>query len=240
LHYDNNWRGGERDWRLCFVFDVKLEYGYFGLSAATGGLSDHHDIISFSTHKVGKLPNVIETASSNTPEERKPSGRLSSPVLGASPTEVANRLLVIETKRFEFASSLHERFDKIQDKMNTLEQQSISTLSGLVQSLAGMIEKLRLGEESVSVCKSDLDELNGVLSQLQSKLQSVADQVHGTKYQADQLRQINKLRSAVLSEVIEGHGFGFWLFFALFQAFFCIVAFFYKKDQEERINRKFM
>jgi len=219
LHYNDNNVGGP-DWHLCFAFPVSLELGFFGVSAATGGISDHHDIISFMTYRVGtKTTNQAGSQDVTSKEPR-------APVLAATPTEVANRLSIIEQRRFDFASSLHERFDKIQDKLNTLETQSISTLGGLVKSLAGMIEKLEQGEKSVSVCKRDLEELHGVLSQLHTKLHSVNEQVHGTKHQADQLRQLNKMRSDILSGVIEDHSFGFWIFFALFQSFFCFVAFF--------------
>lgn len=44
--------GGEPNWRTCFSTPLKLDKnGFFGVSAATGGVSDHHDIISFQTYK---------------------------------------------------------------------------------------------------------------------------------------------------------------------------------------------
>jgi hypothetical protein len=45
---------------------------------------------------------------------------------------------------------------------------------------------------------------------------------------------VNKLRAGILNEVLEGHSWGFWLFFALFQFFFWFSAFFYYKTQAER------
>lgn len=44
--------GGEPNWRMCFNVAVNLQPGgFFGVSAATGGVSDVHDIISFQTYR---------------------------------------------------------------------------------------------------------------------------------------------------------------------------------------------
>ena len=38
-----------------------LEKGYFGLSAATGGLSDDHDVLKFLTHSISD-PDAVDDA----------------------------------------------------------------------------------------------------------------------------------------------------------------------------------
>ena len=46
-----------------------LERGYFGMSAATGGLSDDHDVLKFLTHSITD-PESAEEAVVETDEER--------------------------------------------------------------------------------------------------------------------------------------------------------------------------
>lgn len=109
-----------------------------------------------------------------------------------------------------------------------------------------MTGKLEEGEKSVDVFKADLTTLTSALIELQSKLIAVHTQVQGTSFpgfaynlidtreQADHLRAVNKMRSGVLSDVLQGHSWGFWLFFALFQCFFIFAGVFYKQSQNER------
>eukprot|EP00027_Filamoeba_sp_ATCC50430_P012517 CAMPEP_0168569900 /NCGR_PEP_ID=MMETSP0413-20121227/16427_1 /TAXON_ID=136452 /ORGANISM="Filamoeba nolandi, Strain NC-AS-23-1" /LENGTH=525 /DNA_ID=CAMNT_0008602473 /DNA_START=190 /DNA_END=1767 /DNA_ORIENTATION=+ len=50
------------DWTLCGIFNVDLPMGYyFGLSAATGGLADNHDVMRFETSRlIAKGSNDID------------------------------------------------------------------------------------------------------------------------------------------------------------------------------------
>jgi hypothetical protein len=53
MHYDwNSMHGGEPTWLHCFSVPITLKpKGFFGLSAATGGVSDFHDVISFQAFR---------------------------------------------------------------------------------------------------------------------------------------------------------------------------------------------
>ena len=44
-----------------------LEKGFFGLSAATGGLSDDHDVLKFLTHSISDPEAVEEGAEEGAP-----------------------------------------------------------------------------------------------------------------------------------------------------------------------------
>ncbi|XP_012540603.1 protein ERGIC-53 [Monomorium pharaonis] len=61
LLFHNGMTNNEQDYDICFrVDDVMLpKHGYFGISAATGGLADDHDILHFLTTSLyppGQLP----------------------------------------------------------------------------------------------------------------------------------------------------------------------------------------
>ena len=43
-----------------YLKGVVLEKGYFGMSAATGGLSDDHDVLKFLTHSIYDPENAEE------------------------------------------------------------------------------------------------------------------------------------------------------------------------------------
>lgn len=52
----------EDDYELCFrAENVYLpKYGYFGISAATGGLADDHDVLKFLTYSLGQQTQVTQ------------------------------------------------------------------------------------------------------------------------------------------------------------------------------------
>ncbi|KAL0117531.1 hypothetical protein PUN28_010387 [Cardiocondyla obscurior] len=62
LLFHNGMTNNEQDYEICFRVDnIQLpKYGYFGISAATGGLADDHDVLYFLTtslHPPGQLPS---------------------------------------------------------------------------------------------------------------------------------------------------------------------------------------
>lgn len=51
------------DYQLCLRTDVTADIpleGYLGVTAATGGLSDDHDVLSFLTHRLVPLEEHAE------------------------------------------------------------------------------------------------------------------------------------------------------------------------------------
>lgn len=67
LLFHNGNTNNDEDYELCFeAHDVHLPaYGHFGLSAATGQLSDDHDVLKVLTH------SLLEPGQYQTPEEIK-------------------------------------------------------------------------------------------------------------------------------------------------------------------------
>ncbi|TRY68820.1 hypothetical protein TCAL_12897 [Tigriopus californicus] len=68
--FHNGMSNNDRDYEVCLrVENVILpKYGYFGVSAATGGLADDHDVLKFSTSSlrtpgVGTVPDVQDAES---------------------------------------------------------------------------------------------------------------------------------------------------------------------------------
>jgi len=57
VKYDIDGNHNEDNWKQCFEAAVSLPTGYyFGVSAATGGLFDKHDLYSFITYGIGPDP----------------------------------------------------------------------------------------------------------------------------------------------------------------------------------------
>lgn len=61
LLFHNGMTNNDDDFELCFRVEhiVLPKYGYFGLSAATGGLADDHDVFHFLTTSLhtDSMPN---------------------------------------------------------------------------------------------------------------------------------------------------------------------------------------
>lgn len=55
--FNNGMTNDERNYEMCFrVENIALpKNGYFGISAATGGLADDHDVLHFLTHSLHPL-----------------------------------------------------------------------------------------------------------------------------------------------------------------------------------------
>ncbi|KAF0301028.1 Protein ERGIC-53 [Amphibalanus amphitrite] len=62
LEMHNGITNSDKDFELCFRAEnvVLPENGYFGLSAATGGLADDHDVIKFLTSSLATSPQDIK------------------------------------------------------------------------------------------------------------------------------------------------------------------------------------
>ena len=62
LEMHNGITNSDKDYELCFRAEnvVLPENGYFGLSAATGGLADDHDVIKFLTSSLATSQQEIK------------------------------------------------------------------------------------------------------------------------------------------------------------------------------------
>lgn len=65
LLFHNGMTNNEQDYELCFRAEnvVLPKNGYFGLSAATGGLADDHDVIHFLTNSYITAGSVLSQSS---------------------------------------------------------------------------------------------------------------------------------------------------------------------------------
>ena len=71
--FHNGMSNNERDFEVCMrVENVFLpKNGYFGVSAATGGLADDHDVIRFSTHSMRAPEMALVPDNINAEESKK-------------------------------------------------------------------------------------------------------------------------------------------------------------------------
>lgn len=70
--FHNGMSNNEQDYEMCFRVDnvVLPKHGYFGVSAATGGLADDHDALKFLTYSLHGPDSGVTDESRITEEER--------------------------------------------------------------------------------------------------------------------------------------------------------------------------
>jgi mannose-binding lectin 1 len=70
--FHNGMTNNEQDYEVCFRAESVFlpQNGYFGLSAATGGLADDHDVIHFLTNSL-HLPGQVSTSNAVPGEEQQ-------------------------------------------------------------------------------------------------------------------------------------------------------------------------
>ena len=73
VNFHNGMSNNDRDFEVCMrVENVILpKMGYFGISAATGGLADDHDVIRFSAYSLRSPEMALVPDNINEQESKK-------------------------------------------------------------------------------------------------------------------------------------------------------------------------
>eukprot|EP01126_Amoeba_proteus_P022225 TRINITY_DN2251_c0_g3_i7.p1 TRINITY_DN2251_c0_g3~~TRINITY_DN2251_c0_g3_i7.p1 ORF type:complete len:415 (-),score=71.40 TRINITY_DN2251_c0_g3_i7:210-1454(-) len=181
LSFDtNSLLGGEPEWHLCFSQSVQLpDMGYFGLSAATGGISDHHDVISFITYSIVKDVKQLDYAPMEPPKKLDWQNT-SIPKLSSS--DIPDRLFVIQNREYELTSQMNNRFDSLKERLLLLEKHTVSHLEDLVTTMSHLSTQIESGKSITEVYERDISDLSDAILVLQNKLNSLNNQVDGIIY----------------------------------------------------------
>eukprot|EP01127_Copromyxa_protea_P006189 TRINITY_DN15_c0_g2_i2.p1 TRINITY_DN15_c0_g2~~TRINITY_DN15_c0_g2_i2.p1 ORF type:complete len:388 (+),score=59.75 TRINITY_DN15_c0_g2_i2:23-1186(+) len=188
VSYDRNTvdsKGSE--WSPCFSLPVELpRQGYFGLSAATGGITDYHDVISFQTYKI--TPQN-EKPQSEFQEQEQPEPVLDSDTppdaandynfIASSYKDVYSKVHNIEKKQISMTSKIEKDLQGLTGRMLGIENQASDALVGLTKTIGIISSKIEEGEESVDIFKNDINEVSASLQELFTKLNNVGEKVKG-------------------------------------------------------------
>lgn len=73
VQFHNGMSNNDKDYEMCMrVENVVLpKFGYFGISAATGGLADDHDVLKFSVSSLRSPDMALASNDLNDPESKK-------------------------------------------------------------------------------------------------------------------------------------------------------------------------
>jgi len=187
------------DWVQCYSGNVDLpRYYYLGLTAATGGVSDNHDVYSFELRKLDDeafQPNKNrDVRNTKTPEEKARDEKAAQEMANLKQQLEELKKVTTENKPSEKAvratdlpagdlagrvSLLEEQLKQMEQKMAAIAKVAggIDTVSSAVEQLKQRIEK---NEPSVAYDPTSLkaelnrqnNELNRVISKSQESVKS--------------------------------------------------------------------
>jgi len=216
----------EGSWKVCGTVKASLPTGYYlGVSAATGGLSDRHEVISFSTKRIGQSEEVsnrqdekIRELRGDTREEPKME-RDRQPETDKKVEDVENKLKDYVNsnpipKTDVSGLSLEKRIERLEKLLETMETQT--------QTVKDSIEAVVRGSSVLDSVKSRLDSmaensnhqtaLRNEISKQSQEIERVTKQAQEkiSKEMSDRFRelqsQVNLLKNAVEQKQTEEKG----------------------------------
>jgi len=227
LHLEVDSRG-DHNWENCFSASVTIETGgYFGITAATGGVTDNHEIVSFNTftydspdtvYTVPSQPQRVEVADP-VPEkeiERKPSN------LAKSLPGVDAFMKDVESRQVQFSVALTTRFHELGSKMSEMDKLTNNALREVSTAVLDLNDKIEVSQKNIDVLKADLDSLSAVVLSLSKTLEIVQKYAQDAAQVTETHYRLNIEKSGEHDSLVESHSWGFWIFFIIFQLFFWI------------------
>jgi len=246
LKYDlNNMYDPHPHWQHCFEAHVALPVGYYyGISAATGGLSDHHDIVSFQTFSLhNNVPqnnnNFNEPARDQPrqatfePDFENPVTQQQAPPTG-DPAKVGTYIQEAHTRQAKFGQSLEAAFNSLAQKLNQVDKITTDALSTVTGSIAQMSTKLNAGKVSIDTLKQDLAKLTRVIETLAATIDSVETLGQAVVEATKSQEHANTKRKESYNQAFDSSSLGFWIFFILFQLFFLSSLLFWRKTAPKK------
>jgi len=162
---------GEGNWKVCagpIAVTMPEEY-YFGLSAATGGYSDFHDVLAFSVNSMESRALEIIRPPDELLEQSKGARKGA-----AKPTYDPNCLLEAECvnvdRMQEPIASLNNLRDTIGHQLNKIQQSLTQSTDELSNALSPASQEIHNRRQSVQMLRSDFDEQLKRLQELRDSL----------------------------------------------------------------------
>eukprot|EP01126_Amoeba_proteus_P025686 TRINITY_DN2554_c0_g2_i2.p1 TRINITY_DN2554_c0_g2~~TRINITY_DN2554_c0_g2_i2.p1 ORF type:complete len:368 (-),score=57.74 TRINITY_DN2554_c0_g2_i2:175-1278(-) len=259
LIFDTNYlTPSDPSWQECFSKQISLPSGgYFGLSAATGEVSDHHNVISFVTYSLqGKLREPEDPEKSKASQEHLeyemkvffPNRHGSVPMnitvnwtLGTGPdgnittTDILQRIGFLKDKHGDLGIKLNEGFTGLQKRLEVVEYHATSHLKTLVKTMSQLSDRLVEGKTAVTSFERIVADVSRSLDNFQHKLRELDLHIAGLKTHTNEFQKVDDVRTAQVSDMISSHSTSFWILFVLFQVLFISVCFnSYRIERQKR------
>ena len=160
----------EGSWRVCGTIKTSVPTGYyFGVSAATGGLSDKHEVFSFSTKRLGQSEDVSnkqdekirelrgDTRTEPRMERDNNNNNNNAPESEKKAEEVENKLKdFVNQNRAQPSNvnglSIEQRIERLEKIIETMEKQT--------QTVKESIDSVVRGSSVLNSVKSRLDSMS--------------------------------------------------------------------------------
>jgi len=117
-----------------------------------------------------------------------------------------------------------------------------NSYSQALNKLQASIEQvtLKVSQTTAQEIREDLRSVVANTNNLQGKLQSLQAVVEGTNRKAADIQNQNELKFKDISTLVEkSSSWGFWTIFMIFQIFFAVAVFYWKRTHDEKTRKMF-
>jgi mannose-binding lectin 1 len=266
LNIDASSAGGQEGFVTCFTADMQLaSYGYYGFSAATGGLHDIHEILGFRVLDTpGQAVTSTQAPAATEPRATQPPINLDKELAAVS----TSTHVYTFTELAKIVQSLASQLDHLEDDAVEERREIRSVLNNILESqkkkpstqptglsdvqldaisektTESVRESIRRVERKVLDLASSLSTRLQIVSDAQRAAEDLSTKSNQLRTGVDAVREQQQQLQILLSQhnyelsssVTEQTSMSFWIFFGFFQVFFLFAMFFWKKYRDD-LNR---
>eukprot|EP01125_Pyxidicula_operculata_P021285 TRINITY_DN8136_c0_g1_i1.p1 TRINITY_DN8136_c0_g1~~TRINITY_DN8136_c0_g1_i1.p1 ORF type:complete len:463 (-),score=81.88 TRINITY_DN8136_c0_g1_i1:174-1562(-) len=261
LYYDlSDLNNGQEGWQHCFTSPLEIpdqHLGYFmGISAETGGLSDYHDVKSFTTWVLidnnqaqpkenkkasflEKLQQQQQISQQQQQQQFQSNGDVDSneyvkrnidgPV---SNSQVLSELNTLNNRETISTNAINEKIRHLEEKLQAIERSQFEAINRIESTLNLLTQRSSSGQ--VEDLKRDVKSAINTLTLVQTQITSIQSQVEGANKKTAELHQLHHDRTnQIKASVEQSSSFGFWTYFLIFQIFFVVAFFIWKRGSSK-------
>jgi hypothetical protein len=237
---DNN-----HDWLRLFEVPIELpKRGYFGFTAATGGVSDHHLIQRIITFKlVGEnIPDreakkyIGKDSSHLTNDVEKEKHEIVEKI-DSDDNGVHKIFNEISLSSEQLNNHLHLQYEEFKEHLQKVNARAFASIAELTKNLDIMYLQLHLSTSNADGVKTKLPETAQLVSTLTDKVNKMFDVLLRISTKVDKTNQVHSEVTAQLESKAVGHSITFWVFFAFYQILFLIMLVFWRLKKSDKMRR---
>jgi mannose-binding lectin 2 len=234
-----------RDWLRLFEVPIELpKRGYFGFTAATGGVSDHHLIQRIVTFRlVGEnIPDreakkYIGTDSNHLNDNVEKEKHEVVEKIDSGEQGVEQIFNEISLSSEQLNNHLHLQFDEFKEHIQKVNARAFASIAELRKNLDIMYLQLHLSASHSDEVKNKLPETAQLVSTLTEKVNGMFDVLLRISTKVGQTNEVHKEVAAQLESKATGHSITFWVFFAFYQTLFLIMLVFWRLKKSDKMRR---
>jgi len=237
----------------CFETHVEVPMGYyFGISAATGGITDHHVVTSWKTKSLSEVQDlakapVVQRFGTRDRNQGVPLLPVVPPVdysnilsseMGEN-RQMASELASLTKTQYMFALEIDKSFDSLEEKIGTWNGQTnnrIQSVKNAVHAISASANHrdnvVRGLEQEITKLRQGVSELVTAMSQLKGLQESAARVVMQDR------KVTESTHSQIADNLSSGNSLYNWLFWLIVLEFVAALAFSLWRRREK--SRKYV